>query len=196
MKKLLIILTLLLSFNLYSQVTGDSKATGLFISFGVGPRIPVDNFATFTSVGYGFNMELAYADNELLPFFLFGKIGFEQYLGNQKLYQTSQYSAFSLNVLPINVGARYYFPPMMESIFLMMPIAEFSVAYGLFANLHQFKLDSGRSNYSQDVSRFGFALSGGFSMFLMEILASYNYFSNNQFLSFDLKVRIPLYVSL
>ncbi len=196
MKRLVIIIIIFSTAILFGQTPGNSKATGLFLSFSVGPRIPVDNFAIYTSTGYGFNMELAYADNELLPFFLYGKIGFEQYLGNQKLYQTTQYSGFSTNFIPINIGARFYFPPMIENIFLMMPIAEISVAYGLFANLHQFKLDSGRTNFSQDVSKVGFTLGGGFSMFLMEILASYNYFNNNQFLSFDLKVRIPLYVSL
>jgi len=60
--------------------------------------------------------------------------------------------------------------------------------------LHEFKLTSGKSSFYDEKYNFGFSAGLGISMFLMEILASYNYFENNQFISADLKIRLPLLV--
>jgi hypothetical protein len=195
MKKLAIILVLSLSAAFAQKVPIDN-ATGVFISFGVGPRLPVNYFANSTDVGYGFDVEISYTDNEFLPVFLFGKIGFDQYSGAQSYYETTDYSNYSTNALPVSLGARYYFPPLVEKVVLFMPVIEVSADYTYFQKLHQFKPESGNSNYLEDVSKFGFSVGAGLSMFLLEIMITYNYMQTNQYLAVDLKVRLPLYISL
>ena len=194
MKKI-ILAVILFSALVWANEPPADKARGVFVSIGVGPRIPVGQFANTTDLGYGFNLELSYTDNEYLPFFLFAKIGFEQYPGSQDYYQTSNHSNLSTNVLPVNMGMRYYFPPLMENILLLMPIVEVSAAFNYYQVLHEFKTGTGKSNYLEDNSKIGVSAGAGFSMFMMEILASYNYFENHQFVSLDLKVRLPLYVA-
>jgi hypothetical protein len=171
------------------------KARGIFAAVGVGPRMPVSDFSRDAAVGYGFNVELSYTDNEYLPFFLFAKIGFEQYPGSNDLYEATQYSNFATSSIPVNLGARYYFAPMLENVVLFMPYLELSAAFNYYSKLHQFKVGSGRSNYSENISKVGGSAGIGISMFIIEVLASYNYFQNNQFVSVDLKVRLPLYIS-
>jgi len=39
-------------------------------------------------------------------------------------------------------------------------------------------------------------LGAGVSMFLIEAVASYHWYEDNQYLSFDLKLRLPMFVSL
>jgi len=171
------------------------KARGVFIAFGVGPRLPISTFANSTDLGYGFNLEISYTDNEYLPFFIFGKIGFEQFPGSQDFYQATDYSNFSTNSIPINGGIRYYFPPLLENIVLFIPIIEASFNFAYYQKLHEFKPSSGRNNFLEENSKIGFSVGGGISMFMMEILAAYNYFQTNQFISIDLKVRLPLFIS-
>lgn len=183
----LIILTAVQSF-------GSDKARGFFVSFGVGPRIPISNFATSTDLGYGLNIEFSYTDNNVIPFFLFSKIGYEQYPGSQNFYESSDYSNFSTTCVPIDVGLRYYFSPLIESAFLLIPLVETSATFGYIKELHQFKVASGKNNYYKENYKFGFSGGVGISMFIMEILASYNYFNDNQFISADLKIRLPLFV--
>jgi hypothetical protein len=195
MKKFIIIFVLCFS-AVFAQKAPQDKARGVFISFGVGPRLPVNYFANSTDVGYGFNVEISYTDNEFLPVFLFGKIGFDQYPGAQSYYETTNYSNSSTNALPVCLGARYYFPPLVENIVLFMPIVEVSADYTYFQKLHQFKPASGQSNYLEDISKFGFSAGAGLSMFMMEIMVSYNYMQTNQYISVDLKVRLPLYLNL
>jgi hypothetical protein len=170
------------------------KARGIFIAFGVGPRLPIDEFAASSDPGYGFNLEIAYTDNQYLPFFLFARFGFEHFPGSQDFYQSTDYSTFSTTSIPVNFGLRYYFPPLLENIVLFIPIVEASFSFAYYQKLHEFKPESGKNNFTENLSRIGFSAGGGISMFMMEILASYNYFQSNQFISLDLKIRLPLYI--
>jgi hypothetical protein len=175
-------------------ISAAEKARGLFIAFGVGPRLPIEEFANSSDPGYGFNLEFSYTDNEYLPLFLYAKFGFEHFPGSQDLYQSTDYSTFSTTSIPINLGMRYYFPPLLENIVLFIPLAEASFSYAYYQKLHEFKVESGKNNFTENLSRVGLSAGAGISMFMMEVLASYNYFEANQFVSFDLKIRLPLYM--
>lgn len=194
--KFLLIILILIAPDLFCENPPSGKATGFFLSFGVGPRVPIGNFSNTTDLGYGVDVELSYTDNEYLPIFLFATLGFEQYPGSQNFFQETDYSNYHTNSLPVNVGARYYFPPMLENIVLLMPIVQVSASYTYFQVLHEFDNNAGRNSYLENNSKLGFSVGAGVSMFMMEILAAYNYNASNQFLSFDLKVRIPLYINM
>ena len=196
MKKILLLIFLLsLPGFLKSQTPEEGKARGVFISFGVGPRLPLGFFANSSDIGYGFNIEVSYTDNNYLPIFLFARAGFETYPGSQSFYKQSDYSNYSTNILPINAGIRYYFKPLLENVVLFMPLMEVSIGYTYYNKLNEFKAASLRSNFTQKSSKIGLSVGGGISMFLMEILATYNYFQSNQYIAVDLKVRLPLYIT-
>ncbi|HOJ17102.1 MAG: hypothetical protein GX452_12330 [Ignavibacteriales bacterium] len=192
-KAILIYILLILSSN---SIEASDKARGMFVSFGVGPRVPLGIFSERVLLGYGFNLEMSYTDNEYLPIFIFGGVGFEQYPGSQDFYQGSDYSQYSTNLLPFHIGARYYLPPLMENIVLILPLVEVSASLTVFQNSHEFKPASLRNNFIEDGSKAGFSIGAGASMFLMEALASYHWYKDYQYLSFDLKVRIPMFVSI
>ncbi|MCH9028113.1 MAG: outer membrane beta-barrel protein [Bacteroidetes bacterium] len=195
MKNFLIIFVLVFAVNSFAIDPPASRAQGVFLAFGVGPRLPLGDFSNSTDIGYGFNIELSYTDNEFLPVFLFANIGFEQYPGAQSFYQETDYSNFSTNSIPINVGARYYFSPLIEQVVLLIPIIEFSASYTYTQELNEFKIDSGKNNFKEQFSKFGVSGGVGLSMFLMEIIAAYHYFESNQYVSFDLRIRIPLFIN-
>jgi hypothetical protein len=192
---ILLILILLVSGIIFPQTKSSHKARGFFLAFAVGPRVPILDFSNRSDLGYGFNIEFSYADTDVLPVFIFATIGFEQYPGSQDFYKESDYSNFHTNTLPVTLGGRYYFTPILENIFLLMPLIQASANFNYYEKLHQFKRDSGKNNFLEDKVKFGFSAGAGVSMFMMELLASYNYYELNQFLSFDLKVRIPLFIT-
>ncbi len=194
MKKILIIF-ILLSLNLFAGQPPAEKARGFFIALGVGPRFPVGDFGVTTDLGYGLNLELSYTDNEYLPFFVFTRIGYEQFPGSSDYYKITDYASFSTTSIPINLGLRYYFAPLLENVVLFMPILEVSAAYTYFEKTHQFKPNSERNNFTEDNSKVGISVGAGISMFLMEIMASYNYFRTNQTVLLDFKIRLPLFIN-
>ncbi|MFC2102895.1 hypothetical protein ACFLSS_00535 [Bacteroidota bacterium] len=195
MKKYIIAGIVLICVSSFATEPPVSKARGIFLAFGVGPRLPVSNFANSTDLGYGLNVEISYTDNDYLPVFLFANFGFEQYPGAQSFYQETDYSNFSTSAIPINIGARYYFSPLLEQVVLLIPIIEVSASYTFFRELHEFKSDSNRNNFEDESGKLGVSGGVGISMFMMEIMAAYHYLNNNQFVSVDLKVRIPLFIN-
>lgn len=198
MKKyfLIIILLLLISASSKEVYPQEAKAEGVFLAIGVGPRLPVGSFAGTSDLGYGFNFEISYTNTNYIPFFIYAKAGYETYPGSQSFYQQTDYSNFSTNSLPVSAGLRYYFNPLLENIILVIPIVEISVDYSYYQKLNQFKSTSLRSNFTENNSKVGFSIGGGFSMFMMEILAEYNFYSSNQYIALELKVRLPLYINL
>ncbi len=196
MKKLLLLIILTFSISAFAQHSPVDKARGFFITVGVGPRLPLGEFNTTTDLGTGFDIEFSYTDDQYIPFFLFGRVGFDQYPGAQSFYQISDYSNYSTNALPVNLGIRYFFPPLLENVVLFMPVVEISANYTYYQKIHQFKLGTGRTNFTEDISKIGFTGGVGLSMFMMEVVVSYNYFQTNQYFAADLRVRLPLYINL
>jgi hypothetical protein len=194
MKKILIFL--IFASNAFSQTTSSGKARGLFFSFGVGPRIPVSDFADSHVLGFGINADVSYTDNEYLPLFFYGRIGFEHYPGSVDFYRRTDYSAISTNVVPMNFGFKLFFPPVVEDIVLLIPTVEMGLSFAIYEKLHQFKIESGKNSYLEETTKLGFQVGAGFSMFLIDVMAFYNYYFGNQNISADIKLRIPIFIKL
>jgi hypothetical protein len=188
-----IFLLLLLTAASYAQPLKLGEAKGAFLSIAIGPRFPIGSFSDNQSIGVGVDLALSYTDNNFLPLFFFGKLGYQHYPGKQNFYKNSDYSSFSSNVILLQFGGRYFFPPIVENIVLLMPILEGGVSLAFYEKLHQYKQGSGNQNFVEEVTKTGFNIGFGFSMFLLDVVANYNYFENNQYISFDMKVRIPVY---
>ncbi len=195
MKKIFLIFSLFIIVCNLSYSQSDNKARGFFLAFGVGPRIPLGDFSGFSDLGYGLDADISYTDNEIIPFFIFARVGYEQYPGAQSLYESTDYTNYSVTSIPLRFGIRYYFPPFLNGLPLLLPVAEVGISYGFFQKLNQFKSTSGKNNFTDDSSKLGLNVSVGVSMFLLEILGTYNYYQTNQSIGVDLKVRLPLLIS-
>jgi hypothetical protein len=173
-----------------------SKAVGLFFSAGVGPRLPVGKFANSTDLGYGLIIETSYTDTDVLPCFIFARLGYEQFPGSQDFYQQSDYSNFSTTIIPASFGARYYFGPLAENVVLFLPVVEAYISATYFRVLNEFKPEAEKINFTDETWKVGGTIGVGLSMFLLEIMANYTYYNSNQYLSLNLSVRLPIFVNL
>lgn len=195
MKKIIFLLIALYSCS-FAQNFDSGKARGLFLSFAVGPRIPIAESAKSEALGMGINVGLSYTDNEYIPLFVYAKLGYEHYPGAMDLYRRTNYSSFTTNVIPINIGARIFLPPIVKDIVLLIPTAEFGGSIGFYEKSHQYKIDSHKSDFLESTTKMGFHIGAGLSMFLIEVMGSYNYFPNNEYLAADLRIRIPIFIKL
>ena len=166
------------------------------MAIGIGPRFPVFDMSDMQNIGVGFNATFSYTDNNLLPIFFYTSIGYQHFPGSQDLYKRSDYSSFSSNVLVVQPGIRYYFKPMFEQVVLLMPVLDIGAEYNLYESLNQFKVGTGKENYLEDINRFGFHAGIGVSMFLLDFITYYHYVPDNQYISVDLRVNIPIFVKL
>jgi len=104
-KKNLFLLIFFISISISAQTLykfGDAK--GLFMSVGVGPRFPINEFAQSQNLGVGFDVTFSYTDNAILPIFFYTGIGFQHNPGKQDFYKKSDYSSLSTNLLFVNSG--------------------------------------------------------------------------------------------
>lgn len=195
MKKAVIIL-LIFYINGYSQFIDPGKARGLFMSVAIGPRIPISTFANSQNMGIGINLEISYTDNEFIPLFLYAKAGYEHYPGSIDFYRKTDYSSLTTHAIPLNAGLRLFLPPILENIVLLIPIIEAGGSILIIEKSHQFKMDSGKSNFLEDDTKAGFHIGAGFSMFLIEVAATYNYYPQYEYLAADVRLRIPIFIKL
>lgn len=190
------LLVLIIQQTVFAGDSPASKAVGIFLTTGVGARLPVGQFANSTDLGYGLIVDVSYTDSDNLPFFIFARLGYEQFPGSQDFYQESDYSNYSTTILPLSLGIRYYFGPLVKSAVLLMPVVEASASYSYFQVLNEFKTDASMTNYKEDLWKFGGSVGAGLSMFILEIMANYTYYESNQYFSINLNVRLPLFVNL
>ena len=181
-------------FILSAQEYNFHRATGLFMAVGVGPRIPVGDFSENQNIGIGADFSMSYTNSDFLPVFFFANLGYMNFPGKQTFYKNSDYSSLTTNGILLTSGIKYFWPPLIEDIVLLMPFIEVGASVGYFEKGHVFKIDSNKNNFTENNFKTGFQIGGGFSMFMMDVQASYNYFHNNQFLAFNLRVRIPIFV--
>lgn len=192
MKKIILFICLLFLSSVNADPP-DSRARGIFFAIGVGTRLPVFDFSDKSYYGYGIDLEISYTDNEWLPVFLYAETGFEHYSGSQDYYQSTNLTHYSLNVIPINLGARWYGAPMTDNFFII-PFVQGAAEFSYEQELNQYKIGSGRNDQISDKFDAGASVGVGASMFVMEVLVSYHHFTNRQFISLDMKARIPLFV--
>lgn len=195
MKKLVVIFIFISSVS-FGQLFKLGEAKGLFMSVGVGPKVPLGEFGNNRNLGVGFDVTFSYTDNKFLPVFFYTKFGYQHYPGKQALYKRSDYSSFSTNTIYIYPGIKFFLPPLFNQQFILLPVIEGGLSWGYFENYHQFKLDRNRDNFVEEVTKVGFHIGAGVSMFLMDVMGYYNFYRNYQFLSFDLRVRIPIFVEV
>ncbi len=194
MKKVLLIF-LLLNIPLSAQFVKLGDLKGIFMATSAGARIPMGTFANSHNLGPGVDISLSYTDNIILPIFIYSRLGYQHYPGKQSYYLETDLSSISTNLIKVDAGIRYFFPPVINQGIILMPIIEAGGSLGYSITQSQFKELTEKSNIDDSKWMLGFHAGGGFSMFLLDVTAEYNYFYEHQFLSFNLSIRIPIFAT-
>lgn len=188
----LVLLTTII--NAQGLSLGDAK--GLFFSLGVGPTFPVGEYSLTNGIGIGADVTFSYTDNKILPVFFYTKLGYHHYPIANDLPKKSDYSSYMTNEYLVLPGIRAYLSPIIEDQILLMPIVEVGVSIGFFSNTHIFKSDSNKNNYDEFLTKYGFHVGGGFSMFLLETTLNYYFFPEYHSISLDLRIQIPIFARI
>lgn len=198
MKKVIIFLSIifLIGTSLQAQMNSAEDAKGFFLTVGVGPRFPIGDLGNQQTIGAGFDAMLSYTDIEFAPAFFYLNIGYQNHPGDYDFYKVTDHSSISTNIVSFHVGIKMFFPPLIEDMILLMPVFEGGATYGYVEKYHQYKIDTNRNDNLESLSKFGFHVGGGLSFFLMDIIATYNYLYSNQYISFNLRLTIPLAITL
>jgi hypothetical protein len=195
MKKILLILLLFTSLT-PAQLIKLGDARGAFFSVAIGPRLPLGDFSISQNIGVGVTASVSYSDNKFLPLFFYGSLGFSNFPGKLSFYRKTSYALLSSNIYEVRGGVRFFLPPLVHQEIIIMPILEGGLSFAIVEKLHQFKSGSGKADFYETLTQSGFHLGVGLSVFLMDVVTGYNFFYGTQFLYFDLKLRIPIFIKI
>jgi len=195
MKKIILVI-LLLNGIVIAQGFQLGEARGLFISVGVGPKIPIGDFSSTNNLGVGFDFTFSYTDDKYSPLFFDLKLGYQNFPGATKMYKTTDYASFTTSGFLVMPAIKIYFPPFITDEILIMPVAHVGPSMGVIFNTHVFKTTSDQTNFDETLTKFGFHIGGGISMFFLEGVLSYHFLPDYQVISLDLRVQIPVFVKI
>lgn len=179
----------------FNSIYAQSEPKGLFIGLGIGPRMAIGDFSTSNGWGIGVNIDASYTSYGYLPFFVYGRIGFEHFPGLQDYYRITDYSSFSVSTFPLNAGVKMYLPTIIENVVIILPTLEAGISYAYFNISKKYAPITGKTSYTEANSKLGYHAGFGLTMFLLEIMAYYNHFEGYQYLSTDVKIRLPIFIS-
>ena len=191
-----IILFISLQITAIAQFSDPANAQGVFLTVGVGPRFPIGEFSDQQSIGAGFDAMISFTDNELAPLFFYLNIGYQNHPGDYDYYKITDLSSISTNIVSFQTGGRFFLSPLVEDMILLMPIVEGGLTFAYVEKYQQYKIDSGRNDKLRSISQLGFHIGAGLSFFLMDVIASYNYLQSNQYFSVNLRLTIPLAITI
>lgn len=194
--KFLAVLFLGINFSSHAQNFFDAEARGLFMSVSTGGRFPISDFSDNHTFGIGLDVTFSYTDNRVLPLFFYTKIGYAHFPGESEFYLNSSYSTIASNIVNVQPGVRFFYEPIIKNVVVLMPILEVGLSMTYFTTLNQFKPGTGLQNYYDENTKFGFHIGAGVSMFLIDVMAYYNYLPENQYISLDFRIRIPIFATV
>jgi hypothetical protein len=143
----------------------------------------------------GVEVILSYTDNRRIPFFVYSKAQFINFPSEFKDVLSGTVFELSSKVLSLQPGVRYFLPPISTQVVLLMPFVEGGLSLAIMLNKYQYN-GTFKSQYYDSSLHFGFHAGVGVSVFLMDALIGYNYYYSYQFLSFTLRVRIPIFMKI
>jgi hypothetical protein len=190
------LLLFLFCINSFAQLDSSGDAQGVFFTVGVGPRFPIGDLGSEQTIGAGFDAMVSVTDNNIAPLFFYVNVGYQNHPGDYDFYKISEHSSITTNIISFHAGSKYFFEPIINDMFLLMPILEGGLSYAYVEKYHQYKIDSNKKDNLQGISKFGFHFGGGISFFLMDLVAIYNYFPGEQYFSLNVRLTIPVGITI
>lgn len=189
------IFIILTSTLLSAQVSSPSNAKGLFLSLSVGPKFPISKMAEKYNPAPAFDISVLYTDTDFAPCFFYLDFGYQSHSGNYNYYKETNHSSITANIFTMNLGTKYFFKPFIDQGIIIMPVVEVGATYGYLEEYHQYKIDLNINNRLDNISKFGGHFGAGISFFLLELMGTYYYLPNNQFIGVKLKLTMPVAVT-
>ncbi len=195
-KHILCLLFIISSFN-QAQIVDFKlgQVRGLFLELGVGPTFPVGDFAVNHTLGSKIETAFSYADNDIFPIFVYGKIKYAMFQADFVEIINNPVYELSTQIISFEPGIRFYIPPFEKKVILLMPYIDtgFDVSYLIVTNQQTKGIIA---QFTNNQAKMGLHLGVGVSMFLLDTGVEYNYHHGNQYLGLNVKLRLPIFIKV
>lgn len=184
MKKLFALILFFYSFSAAQEISG------LFVSPFVGARFPLEEASKKHKTGFSFGGSFEYGTSAL-PFII--KIEFNYTHFPQKGYFQNEYQ--NKSITGVGFGLDYLFYPLIASETILTPFLTMDLTYNYIERqvlTYTYRFET----FKREEQKFGFALGGGFSFFLIDFVFKYFFLTYEPYIGIDYKLRLPIHISL
>ncbi|MEJ5305618.1 MAG: hypothetical protein WHV63_06700 [Ignavibacteria bacterium] len=178
----------LLSFLLFAQVYSQ-EISGIFVSPFVGARFPLAEASKKHKTGFSFGGSFEYGTSAL-PFIM--KVEFNYTHFPQKGIIRDQYE--SKSITGVGFGIDYLLFPLIASETILTPFLSVDLTYNYIERqilTYTYRFET----FTKQEQKFGFAIGGGFSFFLVEFTLKYHYLVYEPYIGIDYRLRLPISIS-
>lgn len=173
-----------------TYVSSNPKPGGIFITPMAGFEFPMSEFANNSDYAISYGARLEYASISIYPIVIFGQFQFQNHPGSDAFRTQNLLNSMETQITSYGGGVYILLNKYLKSNFTM----PFLIA--------DFKLSSVKRILSPEIeiegikttdSKFVFSAGFGFTLYIFDIITSYNFAQEYSTLSIKTQFRIPVF---
>lgn len=163
--------------------------SAIFLSVGGGLSIPLSPFKDNSDVTFGILGRLEFASTSIFPFVVGGEVSYFSYNGADLFKTTQLLTAYKTQMLSAGLNIEYSLSRLLRSSFTM-PFLTVDVKN----NIIKREYDESRTidGLPRNETKISVGAGFGFTLFIFDFYAKYNYMKDNSHVGVYTKTKIPV----
>lgn len=175
--------------SLKKKLVTKRSISAIFLSIGGGIAVPLSPFKENSDVTFGLLGRLEFASTSIFPFVIGGEVDYFSYNGADLFKTTNVLTNFKTKILSVGLNIEYSLSKVLRSSFTM-PFLTFDVKN----NIIKREYDESRELEAlpRKETKISVGAGLGFTIFVLDFYAKYNYMKDNSYIGVYTKTKIPV----
>jgi hypothetical protein len=162
---------------------------GVFVSFGGGLNIPLNNFFANSSPAFGILGRVEYSSYKIFPLVFGGEVTYFSYSGTDEFKTTNTLSIFNTKIFSYGICIEYTLAKMLNSSYTI-PFVTIDIKSNSIRRTYD--IDAVLNNVPRDESRISVGAGIGFTIFVLDFYVKYNYMKDYNNFGIYTKMKFPI----
>ena len=175
--------------SLNKKLVTKKSISAIFLGIGGGISIPLSPFINNSDVTFGILGRLEFASTSIFPFVIGGEVDYFSYSGSDEFKTQNLLNTFDTKILSVGLNIEYSLSKILRSSFTM-PFLTIDVKNNLIKR--EYDSDTTFADLSREESKISIGAGFGFTLFIFDFYAKYNYMKGNSNIGVYTKTKIPI----
>lgn len=168
--------------------TGKS-ISAIFLSIGGGLSVPLGPFKTNSNVTFGVLGRIEYSSFSIFPFVIGAEVTYFSYKGDDEFKTANLLTTFETRILSFGLNVEYSLAKILRSSFTMPFLTVDVKNNNIKRTYDEFRTFEG---LPAEESKISVGAGIGFTLFVLDFYAKYNYMKDNSNIGVYTKLKFPV----
>ena len=175
--------------SLNKNLKHSKSISALFLSVGGGISVPLSPFKTSSGVTFGILGRIEFSSHGIFPFVIGGEVTYFSYAGADEFKTVNLLTNFKTTILSYGLNIEYSLAKILRSSFTM-PFLTVDIK----SNNIKREYDESRNfeDLPREETKISVGAGFGFTLFIFDFYAKYNYMKDNSHVGVYTKTKIPV----